>query len=221
MDPLRTLLDLVYPPACRICSTPPDPDPDFCPRCLRELPVPSRRDVPAHLDQVVSAYAYQGPVRDLIHRFKFRNERSLGRPLGRWIGEAIHRAGIRPHLVIPVPLHWRRAMLRGYDQAEILAREAARHMGVPMSGRIIRRVRATRPQTQMVGPTHRHNNVKGAFQLRRAPGFWGTVAIVDDVLTTGATASQCALLLRQAGARRVIAAVIARGSGPGAGSGVE
>lgn len=162
------------------------------------------------VDRVVAAAAYRGAVRDLIHRFKFRGERSLGPALGRWVSEAIRQEGVRADLVAPVPLHWRRAIHRGYNQSAILAGQVSRDLRVPLFPRLLRRTRPTQPQSRIAGSTGRESNVRGAFACRAADCRHRTVLLIDDVASSGATLAQCGLAVRRAGASRVIGAVIAR-----------
>jgi predicted amidophosphoribosyltransferase len=111
------------------------------------------------------------------------------------------------------PLHWWRHWQRGHNQSEALARALARRLGVPCRPRWLRRVRHTPRQTQQP-PSARADNVRGAFRARRgAPLAGTTVLLVDDVLTTGSTASEAARALRAAGAGRVVVAVLGRAQG--------
>jgi len=108
-----------------------------------------------------------------------------------------------------MPLHWTRRWQRGFNQAALLAREIAKRSGIPVL-RAVRRIRATPPQA---GLSHakRRANMSGAFAPRRGTPVQGlSLLLVDDVLTTGATASACAAALRRAGARRVAVLALAR-----------
>ena len=228
-----SFLDLLYPPACRICGCDPDPHRDFCLPCLDTIPgrgmsacARCSRRVGPHLhdasgcarcrretlavDRVIAAASYDGPVRDLIWRLKFRGERSLGLPLGRWIAQGVASAGVRADLIVPVPLHWRRLIARGYNQAHILAKTTSKELSIPLQPRAVRRVRATTPQSSLEGAATRRQNVRGAFRCRERLRRGATVILVDDVITTGATMGECALALREGGAARIIGAVIAR-----------
>jgi predicted amidophosphoribosyltransferase len=114
-------------------------------------------------------------------------------------------------VVIPVPLHWWRRLARGYNQSETLARSLATALHLPCHPRWLRRVRATPKQTQQT-PAGRWDNVRGSFRARPRAALRGvSVLLVDDVLTTGGTASEAARALRAAGAARVVVAVLAHG----------
>jgi ComF family protein len=114
-----------------------------------------------------------------------------------------------PEVVVPVPLHWRRRWQRGYNQSEALAREMARAMKLPHRSRILRRIRPTQHQPSL-SPTARWENVRGAFQVRWKSSVRGArILLVDDVLTTGATADSASAALLQAGAAQVSVAILA------------
>jgi ComF family protein len=113
-------------------------------------------------------------------------------------------------LVVPIPLHWKRRWMRGYNQAAAIGRELALGLGVKFAPKLLRRVRHT-PQQIQPSAAARKENVRGAFAVsRRASLGTGTVLLVDDVLTTGSTASEAARTLRAAGASKVMVAVLAR-----------
>jgi ComF family protein len=112
-------------------------------------------------------------------------------------------------LVAPIPLHWTRRWKRGFNQSEILAKEMARRLRIPMRANWQRRVRATAKQT-LLSPTARRENVKGVFAVSRKADVRGvTVLLIDDVMTTGSTLNESAKAWRRAGAKSVIAAVLA------------
>jgi len=113
-------------------------------------------------------------------------------------------------LLTSVPLHWRRRLRRGFDQAGLLAQRLSRFLQIPLSDRNLRRIRATASQTGL-SESKRRENVRGAFRVRRPDEVEGKrVLLVDDVMTTGATASECARTLLSAGAKDVSVLVVAR-----------
>ncbi len=152
---------------------------------------------------------YEGNLRHLIHLFKYGGMRPLARPLGTRLAAFLAEAG-PVDLIVPVPLHGRRQRSRGFNQAELLAAELSRAAGIPMQAALLCRRRPTESQT---GLTHRQRreNVRGAFEVRRPAAVAGKrVALVDDVVTTGATAGACTRALKQAGASRVVVLAMAR-----------
>lgn len=151
---------------------------------------------------------YEGALRQLIHLFKYQKIEPLKLPLGQFLDQAVPPEEHFDYLV-PVPLHWRRLWLRGFNQSELLAQVLGKRRGIPVL-RALRRWRAGRPQAELSDAERRHN-VQGAFEVRRREEVSGrSLLLVDDVLTTGATSRACALALRQAGARRVCVAAVAR-----------
>ena len=166
-------------------------------------------------DRARSYGAYEGTLRELIHLFKYRGMRPLARPLSACLVEVVRAeaaAGAGPwDAIVAVPLAPGRERERGYNQARLLAAELARAIEVPVIDGVLRRVRATPPQTQLTR-AQRLENLRGAFAPgRRASRVDGRgVLLVDDVFTTGATLSACARVLRQARASRVTAFTVAR-----------
>jgi ComF family protein len=187
----------------------------LCGRCWdaipRIAPVPGGGHAggPSPLDYVHSAALYEGPLREAIHAFKFRGKRALVRPLADLVVEACRDtlAG-QPVVLVPVPLTRERRAERGFNQAALIAERVARELRLVVRPRWLRRVRSTRPQSDL-SAAERQANVRGAFAA--ASAVEGRhVVIVDDVFTTGATVGECARALRGEGAARVGALAVAR-----------
>lgn len=159
-------------------------------------------------DAAYSFGFYEDALRELIHVFKYDRVQSLAQPLGRLLALAMPRDGSFD-LIVPMPLHWRKRWRRGFNQSGLLAREIARRSGVP-SVNALKRVRDTRAQAGLTN-AKRRLNVSGAFRVKRGEGLKGkSVLLIDDVLTTGATAASCARALKMAGAARVTLLTLAR-----------
>jgi ComF family protein len=155
---------------------------------------------------------YGDLVREAIHAFKFGGRRGLANPLGDLLAGVGLSAlpGAAPDALVPVPLHPRRARERGYDQALLLAGRLERAWGVPVVADVLLRAVPTRPQTDLDAAARRRN-VRDAFAVRRAEPIAGRhIVLVDDVLTTGATAGECARTLYGAGAAAVGVLTVAR-----------
>lgn len=236
----RGLLALVYPGICAACSrslTPEenafcstcrshlvhDPFP-CCPRCsssvgphsVVEQGCPRCRDVVFHFERVLRLGPYEGLLRELILRLKQPAGEGLAEQLGALWAEH-SEAKLRDaqaHVLVPVPLHWQRYWSRGYNQSATLAHALAVRLRLPCRPRWLRRLRNSPLQT-LQAPAARWENVRGIFAVRSgAEELRGkTVLLVDDVLTTGSTASEAARALRNAGAARVVVAVLAHGPG--------
>jgi len=152
--------------------------------------------------------AYEGSLRELIHLYKYGKVKTLARPLSDLLMAALPRDE-RLDAIVPVPLHWRRRWQRGFNQSELLAREIARRTGLDVLP-VLRRVRATSAQAGLSN-RGRRQNVAAAFQCRHGGRVKGKrLLLIDDVMTTGATAAACAAALGRAGAERIALLAIAR-----------
>lgn len=181
-----------------------------CGECQRLKPMFAR----------AAAYgSYDGGLRELIHLLKYEQVRSAANVLGRMLGEAVASllpvAGEPLPLVIPVPLHAAKLRQRGFNQSELIAQAALKSpalsgRGLVLNNSILDRVRATESQTGLTRH-QRRENVRGAFRIAHSGELAGReVLLVDDVFTTGTTVSECARVLRKAGATRVWVATVAR-----------
>jgi len=178
-------------PRCALAS----PGGALCGRCLAE---------PPHYDATVAALAYAFPADVLIHALKFRGELALAPLFAGILSQRISRSE-RIDLVVPVPLSAQRLRGRGYNQSAEIARRLAQR--APLELFLCERSRDTAAQTDLPW-SERQRNVRGAFRCARS--ISGTVAVVDDVMTTGATLNEIALVLKRAGAGRVVNWVVAR-----------
>ncbi len=175
------------------------------------IPIGLPGDLPAPLLQLDWCAPFSGTVRSALHAIKYGGEQRLAEALGAAIARRWARIGVGADLVTHVPVHASRARTRGYDQAELIARAAARHLRLPYAP-LLARERATTAQFDL-DRGDRAANVAGAFVARlgraAAPvGRW--VLLVDDVVTTGATLAACADALERAGALGTSAITVAR-----------
>ena len=156
--------------------------------------------------------SYEGVLRQLIHLYKYACVKTLARPLADLLGRALPRDRYFD-AIVPVPLHWRRQWSRGFNQSTLLARILARRSGIPMVP-ALRRTRFTAVQAGLSNSSRRQN-VVAAFRVRRGGAMARKLAgrrilLIDDVLTTGATAAACASVLKRAGAAGVALLTVAR-----------
>lgn len=196
----RALIAL-FAPACAACHSPLDPrrTGPVCVSCWSSI-----RHAP-ETDDARAAGIYEGSLRHIIHALKYRGQTSLARPLGALMRDA---AGdwLDDAVVVPVPLHPWRSLRRGFNQADLLACTLGRPVWRPLQ-----RHRLGRPQAGLPAD-ERRANVADVYVMRRS---WrhripATVVLVDDVLTTGATAEACARVLKDAGVQRVLVLTAAR-----------
>lgn len=187
----------------------PAAEPPRCARCWRpgvRSPCAACAAAPPPFEGLRAPFRYGGAARRALLEAKFRGAAALLDPLGDAAAGAAPRSWA-PAAVAPVPLHPRRRRRRGFNQAERLARRVALRLGLPLRPELLRRVRATAPQTGL-GAEERAANVAGAFVAAATPPE--AVLVVDDVTTTGATLAAAAQALRRAGAARVYALAAAR-----------
>ncbi len=234
-EPLRAVSSLLYPANCEVCGDCLARDAYLCDACQDKAP----RIVPpfcekcsepfagaiseaftcancAHraldFDSAVSAYRSRGVVRVVILRFKYGREVHLRHAIGAWLLAAVNDSRLRHRsfdAIVPVPLHPARRRERGFNQAELLAKIVSAKMRVPLLA-ALERTRYTTTQTAF-DRTERMENLRDAFRLRENFAVRDCrVLLVDDVLTTGSTLSECARVLREAGARSLHAVTAAR-----------
>jgi ComF family protein len=226
------LLHGLFPPSCYLCLDPGQP-PAFelcrgcegdlplnhpaCPGCATAAAEPGAccaacRARPRPFDAAFVPYRYEFPLVELIHRFKYRGQLSLSRILGTLLARRLGERGRgRVDAILPVPLHPAREARRGYNQARELAVFVADALRLPLHDGLARRIRNTEEQAALPAIV-RAANVRGAFEVRSSvPPL--SVAIVDDVLTTGATVAELARALRAAGCRHIEIWAVARAAG--------
>ncbi len=232
--------ELLFPSVCLLCGqATPDSDARICsncqtalagdgaarcPRCAKPLPKHSQADLTGcalcrnkrwRFHRAIAVGTYGGEVRELVLRMKQPRHESLCLAAGELLAGRIRidSAGALPDVVTPVPMHWLRKLMRGINDSELLAEAVAAHLNVPFGTHLLRCLRPTRKQGTLL-PTERRHNVRGAYGVRRRANVSGAhVLVVDDVMTTGATANELAKVLRRAGASQVTVAIVARGVG--------
>jgi len=183
--------------------------PESCPRCA--LPSPSAAvcgnclNRPPHFDATLALWRYEFPCDGLVQALKYRARLALAGFFARALAS---RPMPEVDLIVPMPLHPKRLAERGFNQALEIARGVARHLGRPIEPRGVLRVKNTVPQTGLPYE-ERAKNVRGAF-LCKLDLSGASIAVVDDVMTTGATLNELARALKRAGATRVENLVIAR-----------
>lgn len=234
LEPAR----LLWPNRCLVCAAPGVDGMDLCAgcatalpwnrtacvRCATPLPVSAAGLVCGHclrleaaiargrlrwpLAEVRAAFVYASPMDRLLPRFKFHHDLAAGALLSQLMAGAFSNLP-RPQALVPVPLHRARLRRRGYDQALELAQPLAQVLELPLRLDLLRRVRSTAPQSELDAAARRRN-LRGAFAMREDAIVPAHVALVDDVMTTGATLHAAATALKKAGVDRIDAWICAR-----------
>lgn len=232
---LQAFLDILFPPLCHVCRTfiPAAGPLHLCAGCRKAItPISSPHCdlcgmpfgthggsdhrcgpcslAPPRFDAARAAALFDGPVREMIHRFKYDRRIQLARPLGLIAAEPLASwAAASSDLIIPVPLHTRRLRQRGFNQAVLLGQVLARQWELPLDRTSLRRIRWTEPQVNLAA-AERAANVRGAFAVTPSRVDGRKIILVDDVFTTGSTVAECARVLKGAGAAEVRAVTVAR-----------
>jgi ComF family protein len=230
----RLALDIALPTLCVACREPVDGEgvcaacwaklsfiaPPFCPRLGIPfvydpgpglLSMEAIADPPAY-QRARAAVRYDDVARTLVHALKYQDRTDLAPAMGRWMARAGRELLDEADVLVPVPLHWRRGWSRRYNQSGALARVIERQSGVKVASEALRRVRPTQQQIGL-SRSQRATNVQGAFKVakeRSADIAGRRVILIDDVLTSGATADACARALLRAKAAQVDVLVFAR-----------
>jgi ComF family protein len=200
---IEAVLNLLFPPRCVACSA---SGQWLCPNCLDQIlffepPWPPLLGEVWPLQGIRAAAHLSGPLREAVHRFKYTGLRSLAHTLGEILYDCWDAEPWPVDSIVPVPLHPRRERERGYNQSLLLARELARHTGLPVAEGVLLRISPTPPQVGL-SAVQRAENVRNAFRCRDDSLRGAQILLLDDVLTTGATMRACAsaLLDGEAGA---------------------
>lgn len=202
----RNIPEYVKEPVCKKCGKPIDNErQEYCQDCRKH----KRNYV-----QGKALWIYQSQVKQSMYRFKYQNRQEYARYYGseivRVYGEWIQRIGIEA--IVPIPLHRTRKRQRGYNQAELLAREIARQTKLPMYPNMLKRIKNTKAQKNLK-EEERKNNLKKAFKTQRNKVQLNHILLVDDIYTTGSTINEAALELQRTGIEHIyyISVCIGRG----------
>lgn len=202
------LMRLLFPPRCMFCdSRLPSGVEEVCEQCRKKIVLsnaPSLHEKGAFYASATAAMVYEGDVRKALHRFKFQGRQTYAPAMARMMAYAVEtKIDAAPEIVTHVPTNRHNLRVRGYDHARLLAEELARRRELPYV-HALRKTRRTKPMFGL-HPAERRANVLGAFEVCCDPARikGKIVLLVDDILTTGSTMSECARMLRSAGAAEV------------------
>lgn len=211
MNPLKWLLDLIYPPKCVFCGKLLDTSQtDLCRACRAGLPETAASVRQGkHFETCVSLCYYENAVADSVRRYKFRGMSHYADAYGRLLAMMLLRERVTFDLVSWVPISAKRARERGYDQTRLLAEAVTKELGAPCVQTLCKH-RHNPAQSGMKSAKERHDNVRDAYRAVDSERFRGKrVLLLDDVITTGATLNECSRVLRNAGAASVICSTLA------------
>ena len=207
----HAIVQLLYPPKCVLCRRLlRSSETDLCAQCRADTPevTGTKRKFP-YLANWTALWYYEGSVRTSILRYKFRGSRSYCQSYGRLLAMKLLQEGISFDILTWVPISSRRKWRRGYDQVELVARAAAKELSIAVTP-TLRKIRHNSPQSTMKDAAARRANVLGVYRVISPETVSGKrILILDDILTTGATLSECARTLLTAGAKEVNCATIA------------
>lgn len=209
---IRKFLGIFFPPRCILCrKLLKDGEADLCGDCESVATYYSRRkSKPQFLDSFAAVWYYEDSVRSSLLRFKFYGVRAYADSYGRLLADRLREEPCGQYdLLVWVPVSHLRRLRRGYDQSELIARALSREMGLKRVC-ALKKIRHTRPQSGIKGFENRKANVQGAYRVSAPEKVAGKrILLVDDILTTGATMSEAARMLKSSGAKEVHGAAVA------------
>ena len=209
---IRRLLNMVFPPKCVLCGNLLEKEEsDLCRHCREDAPVYSQGKLKVQfLDSFTAVWYYEDWVRRSLLRYKFHGARHYADTYGRMLAMRIQREHPEGFDVITwVPVSQLRKLRRGYDQVELLAKTVSAELGIPAK-RLLKKVRHNPPQSGFSGHPQRRANVLGVYRCTDFPSIENKrILLLDDILTTGATAGECARVLLSAGGSEIHGAVVA------------
>lgn len=208
---IQRVLQLVFPAKCVLCEQVLKRcESDFCSNCRKTItPLPPPKLKLKYIKKWTALWHYDPPIRESIIRFKFNNHPTYGTTYGRYLAAKLSCEEIDFDIVTSVPLSKKRKWKRGYDQTRIIAESISEVSGKPYIV-TLRKIRHTKPQSLLSGAAERKANILGSYAAKDSERFAGKrILIVDDVVTTGATVSECARVLLTAGAKNISCAAVA------------
>lgn len=216
MKLFHQISQLLFPPKCVLCGKLLEKDEtDLCHSCRCDTPECSRSNLKLpYLAHWTALWYYEGNVRGSILRFKFHGRRSYAETYGRLLAMKLLAEDVAFDILTWVPISRQRKWKRGYDQVQLIAQAVGKELEVNPIPTLIK-IRNNRPQSRLGKAAQRRANVLGAYRLAKDANVQGKkILLLDDILTTGATAGECARMLLTAGAKEVSCAAVAAASHP-------
>lgn len=216
------IMNMIFPPKCVFCDGIMEikAEMNICSNCYKKISFFAENPLhiaalseKAYCDAVLCACKYSGIIKASLIRYKFHKKPSYYRTFAKLLKDAIYKVTNveKFDIIMSVPLHKQKEFTRGYNQALLISKALCRETGLEECSELLTRTRFTEPQS-LLDKKHRNQNVTGAFEVSNTEKVRGKyILIVDDILTTGNTINECCKVLKEAGAKAVVAAVIASG----------
>lgn len=212
MNIFKTLAKYLFPPKCTFCRRVIEKD-GVCDRCKKTLPYRASwesKELPMFIDGVYSFFHYEGDVRNAIIRYKFGGLSKYAIDFSVYLDKMItDTLGDKYDYISWVPLSKKRYKKRGYDQAKLLAEEVCNRLGMEAT-RTLEKIRDSAPQSRQADVSRRRANILGAYELSAVNVTGKRIVLIDDVLTSGSTVSECARILKTFGAEKVYVFTVAK-----------
>jgi competence protein ComFC len=221
---LNNIINAIFPPKCIFCEAILDlkADINICCICYKKIPfinsynfnnITKRTPNSNYFDDIICLCEYSGIIKSALKKYKFNDKSAYHRTLAKMLSDKIKEMTncINFDIIISVPLHKKKEMIRGYNQSLLISKAISNELGIKEKSRLISRIKNTRNQS-MLDKNERSLNIAGAFKINIPDKVCGKmILIVDDIMTTGNTLNECCRVLKEAGANKVVAAVIASG----------
>ncbi len=217
---INWIINLIFPPKCIFCRTilNTKTEIEICKECYEQISFKEGASINPggrfnYYDSVICVCDYSGIIKEAIRRYKFYNKPSYYRTFARLLAQRIKELTQwqKFDMILSVPLHPERERSRGYNQSYLIARQLSRELGIKNESKLLARVKNTHSQS-LLQRDDRLINVKDAFKVTNASKVEGrAMFLVDDILTTGTTLNECSRVLKEAGAKKIVTAVIASG----------
>ncbi len=211
---LEKIKSLIYPNVCLVCGKKIDENKTYtCEKCKDILKYTMKRQIKVYSDmyftKLLACFEYKGLIRNKILAFKFKNKSYLGNSFAQIMSESLQTIKDEFDIIIPVPIHFKRYLERGYNQSKILAKQIAKLLDKKCLTNILKKTKNVVPQSTL-NHIERQTNVLNTYKISNNLKILNKrILLIDDIFTTGATANECAKVLKMHGAKSVIVATIA------------
>ena len=213
----KFILDLLFPISCLECN---QEGKFICSACFEKIPLIKNQPVK---NLIITSHYNHPLIKKAVHRYKYDFVKKLAKPLGHLMVKKLNQQNIKNPILIPIPLHLKRLRWRGFNQADLLARQISKELNIPIINNLLIQTKHTLPQMKIKNAKKRKQNIKHAFALNSRnvlkndvlgtrTSFSGrSFILIDDISTTGATLKECAKVLKPLKPKKIYGLVIAKG----------